>query len=64
MYIYIPTAPLGAKGALMKRKRTLSLVLSLILAFSLFAGIAPAAQADDAIGTLLDSYLFKKDYMD
>ena len=48
----------------MKGKRTLSLLLSLLMAFSLFAGIAPQAQANDLIGDLLDQYFFKKDYLD
>ena len=48
----------------MKGKRTLSLLLSLLMAFSLFAGIAPQAQANDLIGDLLDRYFFEKDYLD
>ena len=48
----------------MKVKRALSLVLTLLMAFSLFAGISPAAQANDVIGDLLDRYFFQKDYLD
>ena len=48
----------------MKLKRTLSLLLSLIMAFSLFAGIAPKAQANDLIGDLLSKYIAKREYVD
>ena len=48
----------------MKTKRTLSMLLSLLMVFSLLAGIAPAAQANDLIGDLLDRYFFQKDYLD
>ena len=48
----------------MKLKRTLSLTLSLLMVFSLFAGIAPAAQANDLIGDLLERYFFQKDYLE
>ena len=48
----------------MKLKRTLSLVLSLLMAVGLFAGIAPRAQANDAIGDLLKDQFFEKSYMD
>ena len=43
----------------MKLKRTLSLVLSLLMAFSLFAGIAPAAQADDVISDIIYDRFFQ-----
>lgn len=48
----------------MKMKRTLSMLLTLLMVFSLMAGAAPAAQANDLIGDLLDRYFFKKDYLD
>ena len=48
----------------MKLKRTLSLTLSLLMVFSLFAGITPKAQANDLIADLLERYLFKKDTLD